>query len=120
MRARSLASGGGGGIAYLARFRLATVVKEVSIGAGCFFDLVGLLLGAVAAEQGEGGMGCCLDLEARVRRMERERSRPKPERFTGGSSDGMGGMGMCGYADRGLGGLEIAGISTVVPEGLRR
>lgn len=115
MRARSLASGGGGGIAYLARLRLAIVD---SVAARCFLDLVGFDLGAEAATEqweGEGGMGgCCLGFEERERRMERERNRLKPVRLTGGSSDGMGGIGMCAYAvGLGLGGLEI---STVVVE----
>jgi hypothetical protein len=97
MRASSLASGGGGGIAYLARLRLA-MDGQGSMGAGCFLDLVGFGLGAVAV--GEGGVeGCCLGFEERERRMERERKRLNPVRLTGGSSDGMGGMGMSGYAD---------------------
>jgi hypothetical protein len=45
-------------------------------------------------------------------RMERERSRLKPVRFTGGSWNGMGGIGMCAYAVY----LELSGleISTAV------
>jgi hypothetical protein len=98
MRARSLASDGGGGIKYLARLRLAMVDEQVSEeGARCFLDLVGLDLGAEAGTEG-GADGCFLGF-----RMERERSRLKPVRFTGGSRDGMGGIGMCAYAvDLGL------------------
>ena len=101
-----MASGGGGGIEYLARLLLAMVDEQDSVGARCFLDLDGFDLGAEAATEG-GAEGCCLGFEGRERRMERERSRPKPVRLTGGSSDGMGGIGMCGYAvDLGLGGLE--------------
>ena len=39
-RARSLANGGGGGIVYLARLRLAMVDEQDSVGMGCFLDLV--------------------------------------------------------------------------------
>jgi hypothetical protein len=106
MRARSLASDGGGGIKYLARLRLAMVDGQDSVGgARCFLDLdlVGLDLGAETATDG-GEEGCFLGF-----RMERERSRLKPVRFTGGSWDGMGGIGMCAYAvDLGLSGLEIS------------
>ena len=96
-----MASDGGGGIKYL---RLAIVGEQDSVGgARCFLDLVGLDLGAEAATEG-GEEGCFLGL-----RIERERSRLKPVRFTNGSSDGMGGIGMCAYAvDLGLGGLEIS------------
>jgi hypothetical protein len=54
MRARSLASEGGGGIKYLARLRLAMVDGQDSVGgAGCFLDFVGFDFGAevVATEQ---------------------------------------------------------------------
>jgi hypothetical protein len=108
MRARSLASDGGGGIKYLARLRLAMMDGQDSVGGGCFLDLVGFDLGAEAAtEHWEGGMEG-LGFEERERRMERERSRLKPVRLTGGSSDGMGGIGMCAYAVDlvGLSGLE--------------
>ena len=45
--------------------------------------------------------------------MEKERSRLKPVRLTGGSWGGMGGIGMCAYAvDLGLSGLDIS--TTVV------
>lgn len=117
-----MARGGGGATAYLARLCLAMVAVELSVGAGCFLDLVCLDLWAVTTEQGEGGVeGCCLGLEERERRMESERNRLNPVRFTGGSSDGIGGIGMCAYADRGLGGgLEMAGDWTVVPERWRR
>ena len=99
MRARSLASDGGGGIKYLARLRLAMADEKDSVGG--FLDLVGLDLGAEAATEG-GEESCFLGF-----RIERERSRLKPVRFTGGSSIGMGGIGMCAYAvDLGLGGLE--------------
>ena len=104
MRARSLASDGGGGIAYLARLRLAMVDEQDSEGGGeCFLDFVGFDLGA---DVGTGGC-CCLDFDERGRRMEKERSRLKPVRLTGGSSDGMGGIGMCAYAvDLGVSGIE--------------
>ena len=87
MRARSLASDGGE-IKYLARLRLAMVDEQDSVGgARCFFlDLVGLDLGA---EQQK--------VERKVILGRRERSRLKPVRFTGGSSDDMGGR-MCAYA----------------------
>ena len=63
------------------------------MGAGCFLNFD---LGAVAAGDGVmEGCWCCLDFEERGRRTERERKRLNPVRFTGGSSDGMGGMGMC-------------------------
>ena len=117
MRARSLDSDGGGGIKYLARLRLAMVDGQDSVGgAGCFLDLVGFDLGAGAATEqcGEGGVeDCCLGFEERERRTEKERSRLKPVRLTGGSWDGMGGIGICAYAvDLGLSGLEIS--TTVV------
>ena len=112
MRARSWPSDGGGGIRYLARLRLAMVDEQDSVdGARCFLDLVGFDFGAEAAIEG-GEEDCCLGFE-RERRMEKERSRLKPVRLTGGSSDGMGGMGMCACAvDLGLSGLEIS--TTVV------
>jgi hypothetical protein len=104
---------------YLARLRLAMVDEQDSVGMGCFLDLVCFGLGAVAGmEHGEGGVegGCgCLGFEERERRMERERNRFNPVRFTGGSSDGMGGMGICAYAiDLGVvGGFEMGGTGTV-------
>lgn len=100
MIASSLAKDGGVGIGYLARLRLAMVDEPESggVGVGCFLDFVGICFGAVTTEVGEGG-GCCLDLEERGRRMESERRRLKPVRLTGGSSDGMGGTGMGGYAE---------------------
>ena len=62
---------------------------------------------------------CCLGFEERERRMERERSRLKPVRFTGSSWDGIGGIGMCAYGD-GLVGLSGSGngleISTAAIE----
>ena len=52
MRARSLASDGGGGIKYLARLRLAMVDGQDSVGgAGCFLDFVGFDLGAEVATE---------------------------------------------------------------------
>ena len=52
MRARSLASDGGGGIKYLARLRLAIVDGQDSVvGAGCFLDLAGFDLGADVATE---------------------------------------------------------------------
>lgn len=110
-----MASDGGGGIAYLARLRLAMVDEQDSVGGGCFLNLVGFDLGAEAAtEHWEGGMeGCFLGFE-RERRMERERSRLKPVRLTGGSSDGMGGIGMCAYTvDLGLSGLKFSTAAVV-------
>ena len=116
MRASSLARDGGGGTAYLARLRLAMRDEPVSVGgAGCLLAFVGF--GAVAGEQGEGGVEgccccccCCLDFEERGRRMERERKRLNPVRFVVGCccccSDGMGGMGMCVYI---VGSLEAGG-----------
>ena len=112
-----MASDGGGGIKYLARLRLAMLDGQESVeGAGCFLDLAGFDLGTeVATEKwGEDGVGgCCLGFEERERRMEKERSRSKPVRLTGGSWDGIGGIGMCAYfVDLGLSGLEIS--TTVV------
>ena len=89
---------------YLARLRLAMISEEeVSVGAECFFDLVDLDLA------GEGCCCCCSDLDERERR---KGNLLNPVRFTVGSSEGIGGIGICAYAD-GLGGgsgLETGGI----------